>query len=301
MNSSVRDPIGRRSDDRTETPLSASPFTAQDASLFLVLVIATDGLVLPGLFAPGQVSAPLLMTVFHLAMFPHVGATLYLGRFGALRTATWLPLIAISAASELFTFVPWSWHWPSVSPHLWPALALSVLGLDVIVMHREEWRARPAWRMVVFLVTVVAVTVTLDFLATSTFSPPFPPASQDLASATQPPWHTLPLFAILRTTPDKMLGLMVTCAAALAPMIWPWSRTDLLRIGGTRWAWRLVCTTFCATWIGLGWLGARPAEGLALHVARVLAALYFAYFLLSPLAGRWRGGMEADRTLKIFD
>jgi len=38
--------------------------------------------------------------------------------------------------------------------------------------------------------------------------------------------------------------------------------------------------------IGLGWDGARPPDESTILAARILAAVYFAYFLVMPLALR---------------
>jgi quinol-cytochrome oxidoreductase complex cytochrome b subunit len=44
---------------------------------------------------------------------------------------------------------------------------------------------------------------------------------------------------------------------------------------------------FVLVCIGLGWLGAKPAEGAYVIAARVLTAYYFAHFLIIlPLLGR---------------
>jgi quinol-cytochrome oxidoreductase complex cytochrome b subunit len=45
---------------------------------------------------------------------------------------------------------------------------------------------------------------------------------------------------------------------------------------------------FVAVCIGLGWLGAKPAEGIYVTAARFLTFYYFAHFLIIlPLLGRY--------------
>jgi ubiquinol-cytochrome c reductase cytochrome b/c1 subunit len=97
-----------------------------------------------------------------------------------------------------------------------------------------------------------------------------------------PEWYTLPLYALLRAVPDKLAGLVTVFAAMLAPLIWPWARADALRAGPTRWAWRLLCIAFALVWLGLGYLGSMPPEGLVPTATRLAALFYFAFFLVLP-------------------
>jgi hypothetical protein len=72
---------------------------ARQTGLFLVLVALANGLMLPG-----SLSVKDLMTTFYLALFVHVGFTIYDGSFNALRTATWLLLIGLWVGSEIAAF-----------------------------------------------------------------------------------------------------------------------------------------------------------------------------------------------------
>ena len=76
----------------------------QDIGLFVVLLIAADALILPGLTSPGLLSATEVMIAFRSALIVQVMATLYVGIFGITRTVTWLLLIAVWTASEVAVF-----------------------------------------------------------------------------------------------------------------------------------------------------------------------------------------------------
>ena len=287
--------------DRARLP-PAPPSIAQHASLFIVLAIVANGLIVPGLMYPGLITASILVATFHLALFAHVVLALYVGAFGALRTATWTLLISARAGSEIATLagfvLPWMHPpWPAqlpivgdlraVSAALWPSLLLLILGLDVAVAHGEGWRRRSLAQIAVFLVAVIATAIAVS-LVLSWFVPASAPSEtrhgQYDAFAVVPAWHALPLYALLRAMPDKLGGVIVMCAALLVPMIGPWMRADILRTGRTRWTWRLLSAMLGASWIGLGFLGTQPREGLALHAAQILAIFYFAYFLVLPIA-----------------
>jgi quinol-cytochrome oxidoreductase complex cytochrome b subunit len=159
--------------------------------------------------------------------------------------------------------------------------------LDIAVAHYAGWRRRSFPQLAAFLVAVIATAIAVGLVLSRIASPSVPAGTevgQHYAYSIMPAWYALPLYALLRALPNKAFGVIVMCAALLLPMIWPWMRADILRIGRTRWAWRLLCAMLAATWIGLGLLGTRSPEGLALHATQTLAIFYFAYFLVLPFA-----------------
>jgi ubiquinol-cytochrome c reductase cytochrome b subunit len=268
---------------------------AQDVGLFGVLLIVADGVILPGLMSPGLLSSMGVMATFHLALLVHVMATFYVGTFDTARTATWLLLIALWAGSEIVAFTSYILPFnqlpivrdaTAMAAVLWPAAALLVLVLDIAVMYVATPRRRPALSFAMLLAAAIAV-VLIARMPLSAFDlvvlpDPGPYRDFDIV----PAWYALPFYAMLRAVPVKVLGIAVTFAALLMPMIWPWTQADRLRLGDTRWAWRLAWLAFAATVIGLGWLGARPPDESTILAARILVVGYFAYFLVVPFALR---------------
>ena len=47
-------------------------------------------------------------------------------------------------------------------------------------------------------------------------------------------------------------------------------------------AWPTALVLFALSFVGLGWLGLQPAEGTYVMAARLLAVIYFGFFLLMP-------------------
>ena len=275
--------------------MPASRPIAQDAGLFVVLLVVADGLLLPGLLSPALVSSARAAETFHLALLVHVTATLYVGTFGAVRTATWLLLIAAWAGSEIVDVtsyvlplnqLPILGVVPPAVAVLWPVAALLVLALDIAVMHVTAPRRHAALSFAMLLAAAIAIAligrVPLSAFDLVSLPDPGPQRAFDVV----PAWHALPFYAMLRAVPVKALGVAVTIAALLVPMIWPWARAERLRVGRTRWAWRLAWLAFAATVIGLGWLGTRPPDESTILAARILAVIYFAYFLVLPLGLR---------------
>jgi quinol-cytochrome oxidoreductase complex cytochrome b subunit len=282
---------------------------ARDIGLFLVLLILVPGLIavlVNGPMLPGSTSATELTATFYLALFIHVGFTIYDGSFSALRTVTWLLLIGMWAGSELVGFsglrLPWGqfafwlttvpligeilagWLRSNTASMFAPALPLLVLSLDIMVMHYDDWRRCSLLQIAIFPVAVGAAAIVLG-LALDTVMNPSASNSPGFGLSSfpvLPPWHVLPFYALLRAVPNKLGGVLLTLAAMLIPMIWPWMRADLLRKGPMRRVWALFCLALAAVWIGLGYLGSRFPEGALLPAAQALAVLYFAFFLIVP-------------------
>jgi ubiquinol-cytochrome c reductase cytochrome b/c1 subunit len=101
-----------------------------------------------------------------------------------------------------------------------------------------------------------------------------------------PEWYYLPFYAILRAIPNKLLGVVALAASILILAFLPWLDTSRVRSANYRPLYRQFFWVFVAVCIGLGWLGAKPAEGGYVIAARILTAWYFIHFLVVlPLLG----------------
>jgi quinol-cytochrome oxidoreductase complex cytochrome b subunit len=101
-----------------------------------------------------------------------------------------------------------------------------------------------------------------------------------------PEWYYLPFYAILRAIPDKLLGVIALFASILILAFLPWLDTSRVKSARYRPLYRQFFWIFVAVCIGLGWLGAKPAEGGYVIAARLLTFYYFAHFLIVlPLLG----------------
>jgi ubiquinol-cytochrome c reductase cytochrome b/c1 subunit len=102
-----------------------------------------------------------------------------------------------------------------------------------------------------------------------------------------PEWYYLPFYAMLRSIPNKLAGVIVMFSSILILLFLPWLDTAKTRSSKYRplakqffWIFAIVC-------ILLGYLGSKPPEGIYVIAGRVLTACYFAYFLiLLPLLSR---------------
>ena len=101
-----------------------------------------------------------------------------------------------------------------------------------------------------------------------------------------PEWYLLPFYAILRSVPDKLLGVIAMLSAILILAALPWLDTSKIRSAVFRPLYRQFFWILVLDVLVLGYVGAMPAEGLYLLVARIATAYYFIHFLfILPLLG----------------
>jgi ubiquinol-cytochrome c reductase cytochrome b subunit len=101
-----------------------------------------------------------------------------------------------------------------------------------------------------------------------------------------PEWYLLPFYAILRSVPDKLLGVVAMLSAILILAALPWLDTSKIRSAVFRPLYKQFYWILVADVLILGYVGAMPAEGLYLLIARVATAYYFLHFLvILPVLG----------------
>ena len=95
-----------------------------------------------------------------------------------------------------------------------------------------------------------------------------------------PEWYLLPFYAILRSVPDKLGGVILMFSAIFVLFILPWLDTSKVRSTVFRPIYRQFFWILVINVLMLGYVGAMPAEGLYLLLARVGTVYYFAHFLI---------------------
>ncbi len=102
-----------------------------------------------------------------------------------------------------------------------------------------------------------------------------------------PEWYYLPFYAILRSIPNKLAGVVAMFGAIVILAFLPWLDSAKTRSSKYRPLAKQFFWMFVVVCIGLGYLGAQPPEGIYVIVGRILTFVYFAYFLiLLPLLSR---------------
>lgn len=95
-----------------------------------------------------------------------------------------------------------------------------------------------------------------------------------------PEWYFLPYYAILRTIPDKLGGVIAMFASLLILFILPYVHKTNIRSGTFLPLHRKSFWFFIGTIILLGWLGGEHPEEPFVSIGRWLTLFYFMYFLI---------------------
>jgi len=122
------------------------------------------------------------------------------------------------------------------------------------------------------------------FLEAPNFEPANPLSTPEHIA---PVWYFTPYYAILRAVPDQRMGALLMLLAVVSFLFLPWlDRSPVKSMRYRGWMSRTALALFALSFVALGYLGMQPAEGLYVVLARIFAALYFAFFLLMPFYSR---------------
>ncbi|HEX6441108.1 MAG TPA: cytochrome b/b6 [Stellaceae bacterium] len=111
-----------------------------------------------------------------------------------------------------------------------------------------------------------------------------------------PEWYFLPYYAILRSVPNKLLGVILMFSSVLILLFLPWLDTSRVRSARYRPIYRIVSWLLPIDAVILGWVGANPPAGIVVTVGQLATIYYFFHFLiLIPLLGK----IERPRALPI--
>jgi ubiquinol-cytochrome c reductase cytochrome b/c1 subunit len=111
-----------------------------------------------------------------------------------------------------------------------------------------------------------------------------------------PEWYLLPYYAILRSVPNKLLGVIMAFGSIFLLFIVPWLDTSPVRSARFRPIYKWVFWLLVIDVVALGWVGANPPEGLVVTVGQIATLYYFVHFLiLFPVIGK----VERPRPLPV--
>jgi ubiquinol-cytochrome c reductase cytochrome b/c1 subunit len=111
-----------------------------------------------------------------------------------------------------------------------------------------------------------------------------------------PEWYFLPFYAILRSIPNKLFGVIMMFSSILILFVVPWLDTSPVRSAKFRPIYKKVFWLLVASVLVLGYVGAHPPEGIYVIEGRIAAIYYFFHFLiLLPLLGK----LERPRPLPL--
>ena len=105
-------------------------------------------------------------------------------------------------------------------------------------------------------------------------------------SSIVPEWYLLPFYAILRSIPNKLLGVVAMFGSLLILLILP--LTDVSRIRGSQFRplMKLAHWVFIVNFFILMWIGACHPETPYLEIGQASTAFYFIWFIvIVPVIG----------------
>jgi ubiquinol-cytochrome c reductase cytochrome b/c1 subunit len=101
-----------------------------------------------------------------------------------------------------------------------------------------------------------------------------------------PEWYLLPFYAILRSVPDKLGGVLLMFGAIFILFVLPWLDTSKVRSAVFRPIYKQFYWLLVIDVIVLGYMGAQAPEGVYLIISRVATIYYFVHFLIiMPVLG----------------
>ena len=103
-----------------------------------------------------------------------------------------------------------------------------------------------------------------------------------------PEWYFLPFYAILRSVPSKLIGVLMMFSSILVLFIVPWLDTSPVRSAKFRPIYKKIFWLLLVSVLVLGYVGAHPPEGVYVIEGRI-AAFYYLRFPGAAAAGGQAG------------
>jgi len=133
----------------------------------------------------------------------------------------------------------------------------------------------------IFVFLLVLSIVVFYFPNTMGHSDNYIPADPMVTpSSIVPEWYLLPFYAILRSIPNKLLGVLAMFGSLLILLILP--LTDLSRIRGSQFrpAMKLAFWFFVVDFIILAFIGSQHPVSPYVEIGQIATAFYFGFFLI---------------------
>nr|WIL79821.1 cytochrome b [Callimerus nigroapicalis] len=99
----------------------------------------------------------------------------------------------------------------------------------------------------------------------------------------QPEWYFLFAYAILRSIPNKLGGVIALVMSIAILFILPFTNKKNLQSNQFYPMNKILFWSYISIVILLTWIGARPVEDPYILIGQILTVLYFSYFILNPL------------------
>jgi len=101
-----------------------------------------------------------------------------------------------------------------------------------------------------------------------------------------PEWYFLPFYTILRSIPDKLIGVIAFAFAIIILFFLPLFHFSSVRVSSFKPVTKILVLLFFANAIILGFIGGKPVEDPFVMVGRFATVFYFSFFILISLADK---------------
>ena len=95
-----------------------------------------------------------------------------------------------------------------------------------------------------------------------------------------PEWYFLPFYAILRSIPHKLGGVVAMVSAIVILALLPWLHSTEIRSSRFRPLYRFFYFTIISCCLLLGWIGGMPVEEPYVVIGQLASIYYFFYFII---------------------
>lgn len=103
----------------------------------------------------------------------------------------------------------------------------------------------------------------------------------------QPEWYFLFAYAILRSIPNKLGGVIALVISIAILFILPFTNKFTFQSSQFYPINQILFWIITITVVLLTWIGARPVEDPYILTGQLLTVIYFLYFIINPLIGIW--------------
>nr|AWB97146.1 cytochrome b [Melophagus ovinus] len=103
----------------------------------------------------------------------------------------------------------------------------------------------------------------------------------------QPEWYFLFAYAILRSIPNKLGGVIALISSITILMILPFFHLSKFRGIQFYPMNKMMFWSMTMIMMMLTWIGAKPVEDPYIIIGQLLTILYFSYYLLFPITTKW--------------
>nr|YP_010702848.1 cytochrome b [Agrilus adelphinus]WCO09275.1 cytochrome b [Agrilus adelphinus] len=98
----------------------------------------------------------------------------------------------------------------------------------------------------------------------------------------QPEWYFLFAYAILRSIPNKLGGVLALVLSIAILLILPFTNKKMIQSNQFYPINKMLFWMFVSNTLLLTWIGARPVEDPYIIVGQILTVTYFIYFMINP-------------------